>query len=103
MFRLEDNENFLILRSFAASIAALLCGGDGSLLTHERVSKLTLLQHRPLSCKAGQRTVHTVQAAGAHTYAARELCTVLALTASATCAAARQTLLCIPLKWHCLE
>ncbi len=55
MFRLEDKENFLILRSFAASIAALLCGGDGSLLTHERpVSKLTRLQHRPLaSCKAG--------------------------------------------------
>jgi len=36
MFMLEDMENFLRFRSLAASIAALLWGGDGSLLAHAR-------------------------------------------------------------------
>ena len=76
MFRLEDKENFLILRSFAASIAALLCGGDGSLLTHERpVSKLTRLQQRPLSWKTGapkgRCTLYRLQA---RTHVPRDIC-----------------------------
>jgi hypothetical protein len=36
MFMLEDMENFLMFSSLAASIAALLWGGDGSLLAHAR-------------------------------------------------------------------
>ena len=39
MFMLEDMENFLRLRSLAASIAALLCGGVGSLSSHFVVSR----------------------------------------------------------------
>ena len=40
MFMFEDMENFLRFSSLAASIAALLWGGDGSLLAHARTSTL---------------------------------------------------------------
>jgi len=38
MFMLEDMENFLMFRSLAASIAALLWGGFGSLHAHINTS-----------------------------------------------------------------
>lgn len=42
MFMLEDMENFFRFSSLAASIAALLWGGDGSLLAHARTHAPTL-------------------------------------------------------------
>ena len=39
MFMFDDMENFLRLRSFAASIAALLCGGLGSLLIARHIHR----------------------------------------------------------------
>ena len=56
MFMFDDMENFFRLRSFAASIAALLWGGDGSLcMNHRRVCAARRRQRRPTCSRCAAR------------------------------------------------